>query len=120
MVAQNSAQLTHSVSNIQDEIGINLRELSLLTGIRYASLNELKNDKKVTLNLQHVLAVMVALRIPNIGDLFEFQIDDNDIEEKSKFHQDSSLYRTNGLPEKEFDKIKENAFRLNREDELRK
>src|SRR5690625_6565983 len=51
------------------EVGLNFTELSLLTGIRYASINELKNNKKVTLNLQHILAIMVALRIKSFDEL---------------------------------------------------
>ncbi|MDF2010229.1 helix-turn-helix domain-containing protein [Priestia megaterium] len=99
-------------------LGMTLRELSLLTGIRYASLNEMKNGKKVTLNLQHVLAVMVALRIKNLNELFDTQFDDP--KEEHNFCCDSDNYRLYGMPDSEFEKIKENAVRLEREDELKR
>lgn len=99
-----------------DKLGMSLRELSLLTGIRYASLNEMKNGKKVTLNLQHVLAVMVALRIKNLNELFDTQFDNH--EEEHKFCYEADNYRLYGMPDSEFEKIKENAVRLDREDEL--
>ena len=101
-----------------DDVGLNLRELSLLTGIRYASLVEMKNGKKVTLNLQHVLAVMVALRIRNMSDLFDIVFDDAGEEER--FVSDSEHYRSMGVPDEEMNRMKDNAVRLEREDELKK
>lgn len=101
-----------------DDVGMNLRELSLLTGIRYASLNEMKNNKKVTLNLQHVMAIMVALRVPNMGDLFDIAFDDP--AEESKFIREEYKYKQMGVPDEEMDRMRENAVRLGREDELKK
>lgn len=95
-----------------DEVGINLTELSNLTGIRYATLNDLKNAKKVTLNLQHVFAVMVALRLESFNDLFEITFVDAD--DAKRFKDESELYRKNGLPETELKRMEENKIRLAR------
>uniref|UniRef100_UPI001CCFBCCE helix-turn-helix domain-containing protein n=1 Tax=Escherichia coli TaxID=562 RepID=UPI001CCFBCCE len=69
------------ISERLEELGMNLVELSKLTGIRYASLNELKNGKKVTLNLQHLIAIMIALRIKSFDQLLTLNFMDNDMEE---------------------------------------
>lgn len=100
------------------DLGLTIRELSLLTGIRYASVNELVNNKKVTLNLQHLLAIMVALRITSFDELFELEFDFT--EEKERFISEGEEYKKVGLPDSEIRKIKENAIRLEREDELKK
>lgn len=88
-----------NLSNILENLGMSLMELSDLTGIRYASLNELANNKKVTLNLQHVLAITIALRIHSFSDLFELEFEDaergNDFAKESyKVHEQNA-----GLPD---------------------
>ncbi|MBS4224198.1 helix-turn-helix domain-containing protein [Lederbergia citrea] len=100
-----------------DEVGLNLRELSLLTGIRYASLNELKNGKKVTLNLQHLLAVMIALKIQSFDELFELQFDEDDAIER--FEADAQIYKDTGIPDIDLKRIESNAERLERTAELK-
>jgi len=94
------------------EVGLNFTELSLLTGIRYASINELKNNKKVTLNLQHVLAIMVALRIKSFDELFEITFDD--AEDAERFDMEANYYSSKGLPDSVSGKIEENRIKLGR------
>ncbi|MDY0409206.1 helix-turn-helix domain-containing protein [Virgibacillus soli] len=89
-----------------DEMDISLIELSHLTGIRYASLCDLKNNKKVTLNLQHLTAIMIALRIQSFDELFTLTFED---EEQSKmFSVESELYKKNGLPHDAIEQMKAN------------
>lgn len=95
-----------------EEVGLSLLELSSLTGIRYASLNELKNGKKVTLNLQHVLAIMMALRIKSFDELFMLQFDDEQEEERFDKEVDSIHVQEFGLPDTELAKIKVNKVRI--------
>jgi hypothetical protein len=108
------------LGTILDEVGLSIRELSLLTGIRYASVNELVNNKKVTLNLQHVLAIMVALRITDFNQLFELEFED--VNEHDVYRNEAFQIHDKGagLPDSVFDKIKANAVELEREDELKK
>lgn len=93
------------------EVGINLSELSLLTGIRYASINDLKNNKKVTLNLQHILAIMMVLRLKSFDELFEIRFDGEDAE---RFEMESAYYRSNGLPDSAYKRMEDNKKRLDR------
>ena len=94
---------------------MNLMELSLLTGIRYASLNELKNGKKVTLNLQHLIAIMIALRIKSFDQLLTIDFMDKEME--GLFDKEALKYAEQGLPEEKRELMRMNAARL---EELRK
>ena len=78
-----------------EELGMSLNQLSLLTGIRYASLNELKNGKKVTLNLQHLIAIMIALRIKSFDQLLTLDFMDKDMEDL--FDKEALKYAEQGL-----------------------
>lgn len=93
-----------------DEYGLTIMELSHLTGIRYASLNELANDKKVTLNLQHLTAIMVALRVKSFDELFT--LDFADTEKSNQFDEEVAEYKDKGLPDSALDKMGENKIKL--------
>lgn len=95
-----------------EELGMSLNQLSLLTGIRYASLNELKNGKKVTLNLQHLIAIMIALRIKSFDQLLTLDFMDKDMEDL--FDQEALKYAEHGLPDEKRELMRANAVRLER------
>lgn len=101
-----------------EELGLSLMELSKLTGIRYASLNELKNGKKVTLNLQHLIAIMIALRIKSFDQLLSLDFMENDMEEL--FDKEVLQYAEQGLPEEKREQMRMNAIRLEGEKEIQK
>lgn len=87
------------LNNILENLGLNLSELADITGIRYASLHELANNKKVTLNLQHTLAIMVALRVPSFDSLFEIQFEDGEREAEYKEEVYQVHEAQQGLPD---------------------
>lgn len=93
-----------------DELGLSITELSHLTGIRYASLNELANSKKVTLNLQHLTAIMIALRVKSFDELFELEFEEEGKSEE--FDEEVEYYSSKGLPDSALEKMKENKIRL--------
>jgi len=93
-----------------DELGLSITELSHLTGIRYASVNELVNNKKVTLNLQHLTAIMIALRVKSFDELFELCFED-DIKAE-EFEEEVEYYSSKGIPDSALQKMKENKIRL--------
>ena len=95
-----------------EELGMSLNQLSLLTGIRYASLNELKNGKKVTLNLQHLIAIMIALRIKSFDQLLTLDFMDKDMEDL--FDKEALKYAEQGLPDEKRELMRANAVRLER------
>lgn len=58
---------------------INQRKLSELTGIRYATINDLYNDRAERINLNHLLKICVVLNCQP-GELFEIV----EVEEEKK------------------------------------
>ena len=101
-----------------EELGLSLMELSKLTGIRYASLNELKNGKKATLNLQHLIAIMIALWIKSFDKILTLEFVDKDMEEL--FDKEVLQYEEQGLPDEKREQMRTNAERLESEKKLRK
>lgn len=113
-----SAKVVCKLEEKLSEVGLNLRELSLLTGIRYASLNDMKNGKRVSLTLQHVLAIMFVLRIKSFDELFELVFEDK--EEEKRFNEEAEKLYKYGFFDDMIEKIKDNAVRLGRTKELKK
>jgi predicted XRE-type DNA-binding protein len=77
-----SIRLVCKLGKILEDIGMSQTELSYLTGIRTASINEMIHNKKNTINKQHALAVMVALNLTNFSDLYEVVFDNPADKEK--------------------------------------
>lgn len=72
---------------------INSVDLAKITGIRHATLrNYVRNDKSTTLNLQHAIAIIIALRITDISEFIEI---DMDSETKKRFKADLKLWKEN-------------------------
>jgi predicted transcriptional regulator len=51
--------------------GMTQTELSLLTGLRQASISDLVHNRKTTLNTQHLLVIMLALDITDLSEMIE-------------------------------------------------
>lgn len=56
------------------ERNLSIREFSKLSGLRLATINDLKNGKKTSVSFQHIWIVMLTLGITDINDLIEFYI----------------------------------------------
>lgn len=66
------------------ERGMKMWELHLLSGVRQSALSELANTTRSTINISHVTAVALALRITDLNELFEFAMDDDTREQFAK------------------------------------
>jgi transcriptional regulator with XRE-family HTH domain len=100
------------LADILKERGITQNELHRLTGIRIASINELVNFRKNSLNITHLIAVMIALRIDKIEDIIEVEFDEKVVKEWKEEMKD---YK-GGLTPKMLETLKENTKRLYGED----
>lgn len=79
--------------------GLNLEELSALTGIRVATLSEIKNMKRSTISVPHLIVIAKALRVDDISELFSVVMTD---ETREAFEKDKKVIEKRGLlPEQE-------------------
>ncbi|CDQ21748.1 hypothetical protein [Halobacillus karajensis] len=115
--AYSTATLKFNIDECLDEVSMTLRELSLLTGIRYATLIDLKKGRRVNINMPQMLSIMITLKIDDFGKLFKFHIEDD--QEREDFREKAEYIRKYEMPEEVFDKIPENARRLGRENEVK-
>ncbi|MDA2738424.1 helix-turn-helix transcriptional regulator [Bacillus cereus group sp. Bc015] len=60
------------LGEILKDRGITMQELSDLTGIRVATISELINMKRTTINVPHLIVIAMTLRITDMKDLLEF------------------------------------------------
>lgn len=73
--------------------GISLYKLSKITGIRPATLSMYSEGNPAVINSAHLLALIIALRITDISELIEIQMDS---ETEEKFDTDRRLWVENG------------------------
>ena len=71
-----SARIECKLGEILHERGINQTDLSILTGIRYSSINDLLHNRRHSINKNHLLAIMLTLKLTSIEDMYEVVFDD--------------------------------------------
>ena len=79
------------------ERNLTMRDFAKMTGLRLATISDMCNGKKQSLNLHHVLISMIVLRISNIYDIIEIVFPE-DIKVKFKCEAESWV-RTGEVPE---------------------
>lgn len=75
IIENSSITLNCKLGSILQARGINQTELSLLTGIRQPSINDIIHQKKNTINIQHLLAIMLTLKLTDLSDMYEIELD---------------------------------------------
>ncbi|MED4128261.1 helix-turn-helix transcriptional regulator [Shouchella miscanthi] len=111
----NSPLVVHNLKRYEKKIVIKIheilrqRDLSLsdlhrMTGIRIASLSELSNARKSTLNIIHIVVIMQALRITDVREIFDIQFNEEVIEE---WNEEMEGYEK-GLTVKQQKEVEEN------------
>lgn len=86
--------LTCKLGKILNERGLKMQELSDLTGIRVATISELVNMKRSTINISHLLLIAKTLGIKDISELLEFKMSEST---KEQFTKDQATIENNGL-----------------------
>lgn len=54
--------------------GMTQAELSELTGIRTATINDIVNNRRDTWNQHHLVAIMIALKLEKLSDLIDITV----------------------------------------------
>lgn len=65
--------MEYKLADAMSERGLSQRTLSLLTGIRQATISDMCNGVGVQINKAHLLAIMITLRITDINDIIEIK-----------------------------------------------
>lgn len=58
------------------ERNLTVRKCAELTGLRLATISDMMNGNKSSINLHHIIVLMICLRISRFEDLFEIYIPD--------------------------------------------
>lgn len=90
ILESSSIRLVCKLGNILEQRGMNQTELSLLTGIRQPSINDIIHQKKNTVNIQHLLAIMLTLKLTDLTDIYEVVFEDIDEEVQLKIDKDKA------------------------------
>lgn len=69
-------RVTSRLDDALAERGLSQSKLSMMTGIRQASISALATGENSSMNKLHLVAVMIALRITDIREIFDIQFDE--------------------------------------------
>lgn len=58
------------------ERNLTVRELAAITGLRLATISDIMNGNRVSMNFQHLTIIMLALRLSKLSDLIDIKIPD--------------------------------------------
>ncbi|OMI07669.1 XRE family transcriptional regulator [Bacillus paralicheniformis] len=97
------------LGEVLKERGLSQGDLHRLTGIRTASLNDMANAKKQSINVLHLVAIMCALRITDIRELFDIEFDE---EVKQAWEEEMNDYEGRGLTIKQKEELAENVKKM--------
>lgn len=89
--------LEYNLAKAMSKRGLTQRTLSLLTGIRQATISDMCNGVGVQINKAHLLALMITLRITDITELINIKFSD---ELKEQFEAEAKEWKdTQQVPE---------------------
>lgn len=85
--------INFKLSNLLRERGLTTRDVAKMTGLRLATISDIATGKKGSINLQHVICLMMFFRLTDINDLIEIHIPQ---EVKELFHKEVELWVNEG------------------------
>ena len=72
-----SIYFTFKLADRMEERNLTVRALAEITGLRLATISDLMTGKKQSINLHHILILMIALRITELTDLISIEFPKN-------------------------------------------
>lgn len=94
LVTGEDIQIRFKLEEVLKDRGINSNELAKITGLRPITIRNIINHAPTTsLNLSHLVAIIIALRITDLSEFMEIVIDDAT---ENKFKNDLKLWKENG------------------------
>ncbi len=101
-------RVVNRLGEILKEREMSQGDLSRLTGIRVATINDFANMKKLNVNWLHVVPIMIALRITDMSEIVYVEFTE---EVKERFAEDMEGY-AGGLTPKMIQEVEENTKRM--------
>ena len=98
------------LAEIMQERHLTQNDLHKLTGIRLATISEMSNAKKLSINVAHLVAIMSALRIQDVRELVDIKFNEEAI---AGWEQEREEYPT-GLSPKQKEEMFETFTKTNR------
>jgi len=89
--------IEYNLNNAMAKRGLTQRTLSLLTGIRQATISDMCNGAGVQINKAHLLALMITLRITDITEIINIKFT-KELEEQFKI-ESKEWEETQQVPE---------------------
>ncbi|MBE7117302.1 helix-turn-helix transcriptional regulator [Bacillus paranthracis] len=101
-------RVVNRLGELLKERGMSQGDLSRLTGIRVATINEIANIKKLSINWLHLVPIMIALRITDMNEIISVEFPD---EVKERFEKEMEGYE-GGLTPKMLEEVEENSKKM--------
>ncbi|MDF9638836.1 helix-turn-helix domain-containing protein [Bacillus cereus] len=101
-------RIVNNLGELLRERGMSQGDLSRLTGIRVATINDIANIKKLNVNWLHIVPIMIALRITDMSEIISVEFPD---EVKERFEKDMEGYN-GGLTPKMMEEVEENSTKM--------
>jgi DNA-binding Xre family transcriptional regulator len=76
------------VDDLLHERGITQKDLAQMTGMRVGTISELVNGKGISINKVQLFAIMVALRVTKLSDIYEIRLPDDQEQQFSSERQE--------------------------------
>lgn len=90
--------------------GITQSKLAAITGLRQATISELISGEKSSITKAHLLTIMIALRITDIKELIDVELDP---EVKNQFNMESASWKdSKNIPLSVVELFKKNAEKM--------
>lgn len=93
------------LGDILKERGLSQGDLHRMTGIRIATINEMVNAKKNSINILHLVVIMSALRITDVREIFSVEFTE---EVTEAWNEEMELYGGKGMTSSQKKDVEEN------------
>lgn len=102
-------QLRVNLDKLMNRYSLTLKEVALLTGLRTATISNIKNMKMTTFNIAQLLLLIKALRITDLTELIDLEMSE---ETRKQFKKErKEMDKRNNLTEEMEDTIRANEGR---------
>lgn len=89
VLEQGGVSFVFKLADRMEERNLTVRSLAEITGLRIATISDLMTGKKQSVNLHHILVIMVALRIVDLTEIVDIEFPE---EKRKQYSAESQLW----------------------------